>query len=122
MRRVAVLVAVACLTGVGGLVVAAPPGSAQGEDCRPGRACVYPGDNYGGGRVDFDKAQYEGPCITIEYRSIKNRTADENVFVYPDEHCDGRSGMTQVQPGNDLITGDHRSLRLTRNLWPDQQP
>jgi hypothetical protein len=121
MRRVAHLVTLACLLPAA-LVLAAPAGSAQPEDCGPGRACLYTRDNFKGDRIDYGRDRFNDTCITTMYRSIKNRTADENVFVYPDEHCDGRSGMTLVQPGNDLITGDHRSLRFSRDLWPDQGP
>jgi len=121
MRRVAHLVTAACLLPAA-LVLAAPAGSAQPEDCGPGRACLYTRDNFKGDRIDYGRERFNDTCITTMYRSIKNRTADENVFAYSDEHCDGRSGMTLVQPGNDLITGDHRSLRFSRDLWPDQGP
>jgi hypothetical protein len=121
MRRLTHLVAAACLVPAV-LVLAAPPGSAQPEDCRPGRSCVYTGDNFKGDRVDFGRDRFDATCITVTYRSFKNRTVDENAFVYPDDHCDGRSGMTLVQPGNDLITGDHRSIMFSRDVEPDQRP
>jgi hypothetical protein len=121
MRRVAHLVAAACLVPAA-LLLTAPAGSARPEDCGPGRACLYSRDNFKGDRIDYGRDRSDDTCITATYRSIKNRTADENAFVYPDEHCDGRSGMTLVQPGNDLITGDHRSVMFSRDLQPDQQP
>jgi hypothetical protein len=121
MRRLTRLVVAAALVPTA-LVVAAPPGQTQPDDCHAGRACVYTGDNFRGDRSDFGRDRFDSRCISIDYRSFKNRTADENAFVYPDEHCGGRSGVTMVQPGNDLITGDHRSIMFSRDLQPDPQP
>jgi len=117
MRRLARLVMAASVVPAA-LVLAAPPGHAQPEDCRADRACVYTGDNFGGDRIDFGRDRFDGRCISIDYRSIKNRTAEENVFVYPDEHCDGRSGVTVLQPGNDVVIGDHRSLKFSKDIEP----
>ena len=118
MRRVFSLVAAAALAPTV-LVLAAPASSARPEDCGPGRACVYDRENFKGDRIDYGRDRANDTCITVTYRSIKNRT-DDNAFVYPDDHCNGRYGMTQVQPGNDLMTGDHRSVMFSRSLWPDQ--
>ena len=121
MRRLTRLVVAAALVPTA-LVVAAPPGQAQPEDCHAGRGCIYSRDNFGGERADLGRDRFDGGCLTVVYRSFKNRTADQNAFLYPDDHCDGRSGMTMVQPGNDVITGDHRSIMFSRDLWPDRQP
>ena len=117
MRRLAQLM-VAAAVAPAGLVLGAPPGHAQPEDCRAGRACVYSGENFHGDRADFGRDRFDGACITTTYRSIKNRTAEENVFVYPDDHCDGRAGVTILQPGNDVVIGDHRSLKFSRDIEP----
>ena len=59
MRRMAQLMVAAALVPTA-LVLTAPPGSAQADDCRSGRACVYGGDNYRGDRTDFGRDTFEG--------------------------------------------------------------
>jgi hypothetical protein len=100
MRRVLVAVAVMVWLGAS-TVVAPPPGSAQTQsDCPDGSVCAWPEKNFRGLRHQIADSN-NGSCIDVDpdFKSIKNKTTDQVVHIYPDDECSDPPGAHFIKPG-----------------------